>query len=81
MTPVTALDSSRRICRTSDDPDTLQRRLKGLLIRYARTPTRALAQAIVECLESLLHHPDFHVAWDERCVYRRMSMEWRIRAW
>jgi hypothetical protein len=81
MTPVTASDSSRRISRTSDDPDTLQRRLKGLLIRYARTPTRTLAQAIVECLESLLHHPDFHVAWDERCVYRRMSMEWRIRAW
>jgi len=81
MIPITALDSSRRISRALADPDTLQRRLKCLLIRYARTPTRGLAQAIVECIESLLHHPDFHVAWDERCVYRRMSMEWRIRAW
>lgn len=62
------------------NPALLQQQLKFLLMRYARTPARSVGGEIVTCLENLLMHPDFTASLTERCVYRRMLMEWRARA-
>ena len=50
----------------------------GLLMRwYLRRRSTAIARAVVKHIDALLVHPDFNAHPDERCVYRRLAMQWR----
>ncbi len=50
----------------------------GLLMRwYLRRLSTAVARAVVKHIDALLAHPDFNAHPEERCVYRRLAMQWR----
>ncbi len=50
----------------------------GLLMRwYLRRRSTSIARAVVQHIEALLAHPDFNAHPEQRCVYRRLAMQWR----
>lgn len=61
-------------------PDSLLQPLRFLLMRYARSPSPAIAESIANCVDGLLNDRDFRVPPRERCTYRRMRTYWRLVA-
>jgi hypothetical protein len=60
--------------------DCLRTELNGHLLRYGRSPTPRVATGVVDCLERLILHPDFHADIIERCVCKQMLSFWRVLA-
>lgn len=62
------------------DPQTIQQRLGTLIRAYLHTRSRIIARVVVRHIDGLCCHPRFHASPEERCVYRRLGREWRVRA-
>ena len=60
--------------------DYLRTELNGHLLRYGRSPNPRVAYCVVDCLERLILHPDFHAHIAERCACKQMLSFWRVLA-
>ncbi len=58
------------------EPATLEGRLRDLIRGYVRQRSAELAQAVVEHLDALCLHTDFHDP-SLFCAYRRLACHWR----
>jgi hypothetical protein len=59
------------------DPDSLENGIAQLVAVYQRSRSTMHAWAVMRCMQALSQHPDYEGSDEERCVYGRLSRQWR----
>lgn len=62
------------------ETESLERRIQFLVSAYQSTRVSLLAWLVVSYAQVLSRHPDCEVSEEQRCVYRRLALQWRLLA-
>ncbi|MFV1873756.1 MAG: hypothetical protein ACMZ64_10585 [Oleiphilus sp.] len=79
MPPMLKKDTLSDPSKVNDTEATLKLGLKFLLRRYLENQHEAIAQRIVQQLETILRHDDCIGFPNERCHYHRLLHNWRAQ--
>lgn len=79
MPPILKKDALINQTNVNETEATLKLGLKFLLRRYLDNQNEAIAQRIVQQLETILRHDDCIGFPTERCHYHRLLQNWRAK--
>lgn len=63
-----------------DEPETLLSNIHSFISAFQETDSTLFAWMISHAARALYRHPEYDGSAEERCVYRRMSKQWKMLA-